>query len=119
MPKTGSPALKVFSNPPIAINLHLRLPLIIVLGLDLLTVLLVPNCPLKFRPHEYKVFWLSMAKIDPLPAAIFLQAVPPAIVVCGLERERVELVPSCPLELAPHVHKVPSDLVALLCSAPP
>ena len=46
------------------------------------------------------------------------QLVPPSNVVTGVLLSVVSLIPSCPLELRPQFHKVPSVLSATVCRNP-
>ena len=82
-------------------------------GLDLLTISLSPNWPLVLSPHDHKVPSVLVAKaLTPLPQLTRNQFVPVPTCV-GLDLLILLFCPNTPANPEPHVHRVPSVLVAM------
>lgn len=84
-------------------------------NVSLLVVEPSPSWPLPLYPHDQSVPSVLVAKVKRNPAATDLQFVPPIKAATGDVLVIVELSPSCPPELLPQPHNVPSVFMAAVC----
>ena len=109
-----SPQLTCFQSVP---------PANVVTGVDLSPVVTpFPSLPLSPRPQVHKVPSVLIAAVKLLPQLTCFQLVPPANVVSGVDLLPVAIVttalPSAPLTTYPQIHRVPSVLIAAVCTSP-
>ena len=70
-------------------------------------------------PHIHRVPSVLVAtRVQPDVQTLF-QLVPPAIVCTGEDTVTKLFLPSCPLKLQPHTHRVPSVLIAAVAASKP